>query len=119
MERWYGSTHLKWSTAILVGALSAPSIIAGSCLARAEGFMDFLFGGTQQRLALPSNVTSYAEPSTPPAPASPIASHAPKRVAARSVTFCVRLCDGRYFPLDHVTNATPLETCQAACPATN
>jgi hypothetical protein len=29
----------------------------------------------------------------------------------------VRLCDGRSFPLEHVANATPIETCQAMCPA--
>jgi hypothetical protein len=29
----------------------------------------------------------------------------------------VRLCDGQHFPLDHVTNATPVETCRAMCPA--
>jgi hypothetical protein len=29
----------------------------------------------------------------------------------------VRLCDGQHFPLEHMTNATPVETCRAMCPA--
>jgi len=34
----------------------------------------------------------------------------------RYVAFCVRLCDGQHFPLDHSANATPVETCRAMCP---
>ena len=34
-----------------------------------------------------------------------------------SVAFCVRLCDGKGFPMAHLANATPVETCQAMCPA--
>jgi hypothetical protein len=29
----------------------------------------------------------------------------------------VRLCDGHHFPLEHVANAAPIETCGAMCPA--
>jgi hypothetical protein len=114
MVRWCCDEHLKWRTAIFVGALSAVLITAVPGLARAEGFMDLLFGGNQQRQVLPPEVNSYAEPSVPLAPTVP---HSPPRVVGRSLAFCVRLCDGRHFPLDHVTNATPVETCQAMCPA--
>ncbi len=34
-----------------------------------------------------------------------------------AVAYCVRLCDGQHFPLEHMTNATPVETCRAMCPA--
>ena len=37
--------------------------------------------------------------------------------SGRSVAFCVRLCDGQHFPLEHIANATPVETCRAMCPA--
>ena len=37
--------------------------------------------------------------------------------SGRSVAFCVRLCDGQHFPLEHMANATPVETCRAMCPA--
>ena len=35
----------------------------------------------------------------------------------RVVAYCVRLCDGQHFPLEHMSNATPVETCRAMCPA--
>ena len=35
-----------------------------------------------------------------------------------TVVFCVRLCDGQHFPLEHVSSFTPVETCRAMCPAT-
>jgi hypothetical protein len=117
MVRWCRNRDLKWRTAILVGALSAASMMAAPGFARAEGFMDFLFGGSQRRQALPPNVNAYAEPSAPSVALAPIVPHATPRVAGRSLAFCVRLCDGRHFPLDHVANATPVETCQAMCPA--
>ena len=31
--------------------------------------------------------------------------------------FCVRTCDGRFFPLPRVSEATDLRACEAACPA--
>ena len=33
------------------------------------------------------------------------------------VAYCVRLCDGQHFPLERMSNATPVETCRAMCPA--
>ncbi len=35
----------------------------------------------------------------------------------RYATFCVRLCDGRYFPLTPSANITPAKTCSSLCPA--
>jgi hypothetical protein len=32
-------------------------------------------------------------------------------------TFCVRLCDGRYFPLTANANVTPAKTCSSLCPS--
>ena len=33
------------------------------------------------------------------------------------VAYCVRLCDGRYFPIQRHANATPVQLCSALCPA--
>jgi hypothetical protein len=32
-------------------------------------------------------------------------------------TYCVRLCDGRYYPVASAGNATPVQMCSAMCPA--
>jgi hypothetical protein len=36
--------------------------------------------------------------------------------AGPSVAFCVRLCDGRYFPIQRTSNSNPVRTCNAFCP---
>ncbi|MEJ0074921.1 MAG: DUF2865 domain-containing protein [Alphaproteobacteria bacterium] len=35
----------------------------------------------------------------------------------RAVAYCVRLCDGRYFPMQRHSNATSIQLCNAFCPA--
>ena len=77
----------------------------------AEGLFDLFFGGGQKRSA--SNF--FADPfginsqQNPPAAAP--------RVAGSGPAFCVRSCDGKYFPLTMRGNATPVQMCQAFCPA--
>src|SRR5204863_9226658 len=39
------------------------------------------------------------------------------RVAGSGPAFCVRGCDGKYFPVNARGNATPAQLCQAFCPA--
>ncbi len=104
---------------MLVGLLSAALIlvaILAAPVAAHAGFLDFLFSGTQERPQ--ADVNSYAEP---PAPGTPLlAGRESLRLngsAGHAVAFCVRLCDGQHFPLEHLTNSTPVETCRAMCPA--
>jgi Protein of unknown function (DUF2865) len=92
---------LGWVLALLMivtvcadGALASPN------------FFDFFFGGfrpASQPAAPPRQVPS-ASTTTPPSGYS----------AGQQTFYCVRLCDGRYFPLHH--NAKPI--CEALCPAT-
>ena len=50
-------------------------------------------------------------------PSQQAAPQAPVRTASGSgPAFCVRSCDGRYFPLSR-NNASPVALCQAFCPA--
>ncbi|WP_458761459.1 DUF2865 domain-containing protein [Afipia sp. TerB] len=68
------------------------------------GILDFLFGGGSP-LANP-----FSDPSATPAPA-------PQVVASgRYAVYCVRTCDGRYFPIT-MRGASAAQTCQAFCPA--
>jgi Protein of unknown function (DUF2865) len=80
-------------------------------VASAEGLFDFLFGGLQkQQRQTPPQASFFADPSATPQPA-------PVRTAGGSgPAFCVRSCDGRYFPLSR-GNASPVQLCQAFCPA--
>ena len=99
--------------------LVAAAVLAGSVAvtprtASAEGLFDFLFSGApkQQRQA-PPQANFFADPfGLNPQPAPP-----PRQVASGSgPAFCVRSCDGKYFPLMR-SNASPVQMCQAFCPA--
>jgi Protein of unknown function (DUF2865) len=80
----------------------------------AEGLFDFFFGGSQkQQHPAPPQASFFADPSdnnpqAPPPPRPAVASSGP--------AFCVRSCDGRYFPLTR-GGASPVQMCQAFCPA--
>ena len=82
--------------------------------ASAENLFDFLFGGAQkQQHQTPAQASFFADPfSQQPAPAAP----RPVASTGSGPAFCVRSCDGRYFPLAR-NNATPVQMCQAFCPA--
>src|ERR1700687_4077050 len=102
---------------MLVAATAlAGSVVLAPRLASAEGLFDFFFGGAQkhQRHQAPSQANFFADPfglNQQPAPT------APRPVASGSgPAFCVRSCDGKYFPLAR-GNATPVQMCQAFCPA--
>jgi hypothetical protein len=98
---------------ILIAAAALAGVFAFSPRgASAEGLFDMFFGGLQKRLA-PPQANFFADPfgqNQPPGPP-------PRPVASGGgPAFCVRSCDGKYFPLER-GNATPVQMCQAFCPA--
>jgi hypothetical protein len=80
--------------------------------AAAEGLFDFFFGGAQ-RHAAPSSASAYADPSQNVARPSDTG---PRVETGPTVSYCVRLCDGRFFPIQR-SAATPVEVCNSFCPA--
>ena len=117
MAVWRPKT-LKWRAVPVIAAFAAAAILAAPRGASAQGFFDFLFGGSQR--PAPSN----PEPPPPPAGIGRIAP-APlgqERVnegagsTGHGVAFCVRLCDGQHFPMEQMASAAPIETCKAICP---
>jgi hypothetical protein len=89
--------------------------------ASAQGLFDFLFGGWARQAAppppaLPRQAYGYANPGGLPAGAPP--ESLPAVGSGRAVAFCVRLCDGRYFPIERYAAAPPAQLCSAMCPAT-
>jgi hypothetical protein len=104
------------NAAVVAGVLSAAGVVVGP--AQAGSLFDFLFGG-QDRAPPSPPAQSYAEPSMPvmPAPLGPQSVRQGNGDTGHAVAYCVRLCDGQHFPLEHMSNATPIETCRAMCPA--
>jgi hypothetical protein len=102
--------------AALVAAIAIASPIAfAPHPVFAEGLFDFFFGGAQkqQHQAAPPQASFFADPfNNNPAPAPQ-----PRAAVANSgPSFCVRTCDGRYFPLMRAA-ASPVQMCLSFCPA--
>jgi hypothetical protein len=94
-------------------AALASSVALAPRIASAEGLFDLFFGGQkQQQQTTPPQTSFFADPfGLNPQPA------APPRPVASGPAFCVRSCDGRYFPLTTRGGASPAQMCQAFCPA--
>jgi hypothetical protein len=102
--------------ATLVAAIAGSLMLAPGSVA-AEGLFDMFFGGLQKQQARPAAplASFFADPFGNNQPAPQAA--AMQRVAGSGPAFCVRSCDGKYFPLTMRGNASPVQTCQAFCPA--
>jgi hypothetical protein len=86
--------------------------------AAAAGLLDFLFGGF--RRMIPEPPATRPPPSMPNAPSDSSRQQESVRNGGGGAYsgYCVRLCDGRYFPVQGHRNAPAAEQCHAACPAT-
>src|SRR4051812_17464257 len=92
---------------LVAAAIIGPLALAPE-MSSAQSLLDFFFGGGQrQQHQTPffDNVLNN-NPQPPPRPV----------VASSGPAFCVRSCDGKYFPLMRGA-VSPAETCQAFCPA--
>jgi hypothetical protein len=89
--------------AMLVGTL-APR------MASAESLFDLFFGGLQkkQQRTATSFANFFADPFGVDQRPTP-----PRRRSSSGPAFCVRRCDGRYFPLTTRGGASPAQMCQA------
>ena len=109
---------MPFSRARRCAALVAAVVVAGPVAlvpypVSAEGLFDFFFGGAQkQQRSAPPQASFFADPfgnnQQQPATRGAVASSGP--------SFCVRRCDGKYFPLMRA-NASPVAMCQSFCPA--
>jgi hypothetical protein len=113
----------RWRRAILAAATLAAPLLAAPAPVSAEGLFDFFFGGMQQQQRpqreVPQQASSYADPFTGQQNAASPQYVPPTRSAAAGGSgpaFCVRSCDGKYFPLMRGL-VSPAQMCQAFCPA--
>ena len=67
----------------------------------------------------PPSASAYADPNSNWSPFGWRAPEAPRpEIGGGSVAYCVRLCDGRFFPIQRHGGATPAQACSSFCPAT-
>jgi len=104
-------SRVRRRTTFAAAATLAGSLILAPGSVSAEGLFDFFFGGAQKHQ--PRQANFFADPfglnQQQPAPAP--------RMAGSGPAFCVRGCDGKYFPVTARGTATPAQMCQAFCPA--
>jgi len=95
---------------MLVAAAIIGNVALAPEMSSAEGLLDFFFGGGQKQQQQTSFFANIFNTNLqPPPPARPV-------VANSGPGFCVRSCDGKYFPLMRGA-ASPAQMCQAFCPA--
>jgi hypothetical protein len=105
----------QWRRKMPVAAILLASAFLAPREVSAEGLFDMFFGGPQkqqQRQAPAPQANFFADPFQQNQPPAPV----PRQVASSGPAFCVRSCDGKYFPLTR-SNASPIQMCQAFCPA--
>jgi hypothetical protein len=93
---------------VAVAAIAAPLALAPE-MSSAENLLDFFFGSGQKHQSPTSLFGKIFN--NDPQPGSP-----QPAVASSGPAFCVRSCDGKYFPLMRGA-ASPTQMCQAFCPA--
>jgi uncharacterized protein DUF2865 len=97
------------TVSLLTLSLSAP--------ASAQGIIERIFGSLRPAVEAPqapTNIHGYAEPSTNPGNAI---SSPPHAATGPAHAFCVRTCDGRFFPVQARAGLSAAESCRAFCPA--
>ena len=90
---------------MLVIGITVTTLVTSIAAASAQNIFEALFGRLWN-----SPVTGYADTNaplrTPEAPRS-----------EEGIAYCVRLCDGRYFPIQRHSGVSPAQTCSSFCPA--
>jgi hypothetical protein len=93
---------VRTSAWLAIAAVASVAVLGVE--AHAQNLFDFLFGGFQRQ-------APQQQPGAPPSGAVPEPGYGGQ-------AFCVRLCDGRFFPLQPHATASPAQLCSAFCPAT-
>lgn len=99
----------KWLCAAAVALLATSALPTSS--ARAEDFFSALFGAFGGRRAAPPPIrVPFPDDDMP-------RSDAPRsRVYGGGTAYCVRGCDGRYFPAQGADNESKAQSCKSFCP---
>jgi hypothetical protein len=103
---------------LALGGAIALCLLALAPAAQAEDFFSALFGGfgggRSQAPAVPLPFANEANPVVPQGEARPRAAH-----SGGSQAYCVRSCDGRYFPISASDRQSRAASCNSFCPASD
>jgi hypothetical protein len=110
----FRSHRLRKSAAAFCISAALSALPAGS--ANAQNLLEALFG--VRPVSTPAPVNAYGNSNPWSSLDRPARQNGPAAQRGPRNTYCVRLCDGRHFPLPrNARNMTHAETCSAMCPA--
>jgi hypothetical protein len=110
---------MSWKTGkhLAFGAIAALGAAALAPSAHAEDFLSALFGAFgAHRPAMPATPLPFANEGDPSAQQTDAR---PRAAYGGGSAYCVRTCDGRYFPLSASDNASRAASCSSFCPASD
>jgi hypothetical protein len=96
----------------ILGAVALTGVSALASAAQAQDFFSALFGG-MHRARSPYISLPFANDDG----SVPVRRSEPRRYGGGGQAFCVRTCDGRYFPVTASDNASRAASCNSFCPA--
>jgi hypothetical protein len=104
----------RWVASLSLAGIACALLLAATP-ASAQSFLEQIFGGLR-RVFSPPAASVYSDPMQSMASA-PQDGRIVSADAGPSRAFCVRTCDGHYFPVEAHGRLTVATACQAACPA--
>jgi len=106
----------KW---LALGGAAVVCVLALAPAAQAEDFFSALFGGFGGgRSRAPAVQSPFGGEGNPVAPPNDV-SRPRAGYSGGSLAYCVRTCDGRYFPVSAPDNQSRAASCNSFCPASD
>jgi len=107
-----GNKMFRLSAGVFAGLLALTPLAPAS----AQSIFERIFGGLRHAIEapaeLPANVRSFADPFS-----NPDQVVEPRRERGPMMAYCVRTCDGHFFPVQAHAGVSTAEACHAFCPA--
>ncbi len=109
-DRYHFRRIQGFAAVILLAA--ATLVVTATSASAQHSLFDTFFG---RRPAAPASASAFADPFSQ---WNPFGSRTPETPRVETGTaYCVRLCDGRYFPIERHGDASPAQVCSSFCPA--
>lgn len=111
------TTSRRRNRAVIAAAIGLGLTVAlPAAPVAAQGLFDFLFGSLRRALPGPPPPQQQSHPFVDP-DSIPEGGERSGTSYGPAKSYCVRTCDGHFFPLPRHANVTPAQACQAFCPA--
>lgn len=115
------STRFTWRLSVILPLFATIALVTAAVPASAQGLLGAVFEalGGRAPARIPPRASSYADPGS----SGPLGLFgAPAETTTQGggggrTAYCVRTCDGRYFPIQG-SSASPAELCKSMCAAT-